>query len=136
MEKWPTSEVDWFEALIRLARYLRSSEGCPWDREQNAESFALFLREEVAELLQALSSGDDAHAREEFGDVLFCLLASVASAEEEGRFTLKEALEGIHEKMIRRHGHVFGDETADSPAEVEEVWRRAKEAEKTRRRER
>ena len=130
LEKPPETESDWFEALIALARYLRTPEGCPWDREQGAADFARFLADEVREQVEALDSGDNRHAREEFGDVFFTLLATAAAAEEEGRFRLGDALENIHEKMIRRHEHVFGDATAETAEDAIRVWEEAKRKEK------
>ncbi len=130
LEKQPETESEWFEALIALARYLRTPEGCPWDREQGAADFARFLADEVREQVEALDSGDNLHAREEFGDVFFTLLATAAAAEEEGRFRLGDALERIHEKMIRRHEHVFGDATAETAEDVVRVWEEAKRKEK------
>ena len=76
----PENEREWFQALIDLARYLRTPEGCPWDREQSAEKFAGFLVDETAELLEAFGT-NDTHLEEEYGDCLFTLLASAATAE-------------------------------------------------------
>ncbi len=126
----PKSERDWFEALTCLARYLRGPEGCPWDRVQGSAEFASFLQDETHELVEALASDDHAHAAEEFGDVFFTLLATAAAAEQEGRFNLEDALRGIHEKMVRRHEHVFGDAKADTPEEATEVWNAVKAREK------
>ena len=117
-----------FARLLTIMNELR--EGCPWDREQGAKEFAHFAREECQELLDAFASEDNNHIEEEFGDVLFCLLATAAAAEEEGRFTLENALTRIHEKMIRRHDHVFGDDKAASPEEAIERWNQVKQAEK------
>ena len=130
LDKPPETESEWFEALIALARYLRTPQGCPWDREQGAADFAGYLRDEVEELVEALNSGDDPHAREEFGDVFFSLLATAAAAEEEGRFRLDEALELIHEKMIRRHEHVFGDASAETAEDAIRIWEEVKRKEK------
>jgi tetrapyrrole methylase family protein/MazG family protein len=129
-DKQPETEPDWFHAVAELARYLRSPEGCPWDRKQTSASFAHYAVEEAGELTEALAGGDDAHACEELGDALFTLLAAAAAAEAEGRFTLREALMAIHEKMIRRHAHVFGDQAAASPEDAVEVWNRIKAEEK------
>jgi uncharacterized protein YabN with tetrapyrrole methylase and pyrophosphatase domain len=128
--KEPGNETEWSDALARLARYLRTPEGCPWDREQSAEDFAKFAREELDELLEAFASGDNAHIEEEFGDVFFVLLASMAGAEEEGRFTFESALKRIHKKMIRRHDHVFGEEKAQTPEEAIAAWEKVKAEEK------
>jgi len=129
--KIPQSEPDWFEALVGLARYLRSPEGCLWDRKQSARNFAGFAREEAAELVAAFEESDaDVHIEEEWGDTLFTLLAMAAAAETEGRFTLRRALERTHEKMIRRHGHIFGEHAADTPEDVVDVWNTIKAQEK------
>ena len=130
LEKAPETESEWFEALIALARYLRTPEGCPWDRAQGSADFARYLTDEVEELVEALKSGDKPHAREEFGDVFFTLLATATAAEEEGRFRLDEALEQIHEKMIRRHEHVFGDATAETAEDAIRIWEEVKRKEK------
>ena len=136
MEKYPhweiqpSTEPEWFQVLSSLARYLRRPEGCPWDREQSAEDFARYLADEVGELREALQSGDAAHAQEEFGDVLFSLLAVAAASEEEGRFRLQDALVGIHEKMIRRHAHVFGDAKAETADDAIRVWNDVKKEER------
>lgn len=129
----PRDERDWFEALCSLARYLRTPEGCPWDREQSSADFAGYLQGEVTELIEALRSGDNAHAEEEFGDVFFTLLASAAAAEEAGQFRVEDALARVHEKMIRRHQHVFGDEKAETSEDAMRVWEAAKAREKEQR---
>ena len=131
VRKIPQSELEWLEALIALSRFLRSPEGCPWDRKQTAESFARFVHEEAGELVEAFHEGHtNEHIEEEWGDTLFTLLASLAAAETEGRFTLEHALRRTHEKMVRRHGHIFGTHTAESPEDVVEVWREIKQREK------
>jgi tetrapyrrole methylase family protein / MazG family protein len=124
------TENEWFEALMSLARYLRTPEGCPWDREQDAKSFAEFAKDEVDEYIEALDENDSAHIAEEFGDAFFTLLASGAAAEEEGHFDLKDALEAIHDKMIRRHDHVFGETKAASAEDAIKAWEVAKAKER------
>lgn len=128
--KQPVSEADWCVALADLARYLRGPEGCPWDRKQRAVDFARFAVDEAKELVEALETGDDEDAAEEFGDALFVLLASMAAAEEEGRFRFLDALRLAHEKMIRRHGHVFGPERTQDMDEIIAQWERVKAEEK------
>ena len=132
ISKFPENEREWFQALADLARYLRTPEGCPWDREHNARQFAAFMADESREYVEALDSGDNAHAEEEFGDCLFTLLASAAAAEEEGRFSIQNALRVAHEKMVRRHDHVFGENKALSPEDAVNAWNRIKEEEKRR----
>lgn len=130
IDKMPGTEAEWFDALVRLARFLRSPEGCPWDREHGSMDFARDAQGEATELVQALEKGsDNGHIEEEWGDTLFTVLATVAAAESEGRFTLLGALERAHEKMIRRHGHIFGGYEANSPEEVARVWDSIKEQE-------
>ena len=126
IDKTPETDVDWFAVLWHLARYLRSPEGCPWDQGKTGQDFAGFVVEEAEELVQAYAEDDNRHIEEEFGDTLFTLLASAAAAEEEGRFSLHDALRRAHAKMIRRHGHVFGEEKADTPEEAMEAWQRVK----------
>lgn len=125
----PASERDWHQALIDLARYLRAPGGCPWDQQQTALSFARYHVEESREYVEALEGDDAAHMREECGDALFTLLASVAAAEAEGLFTFEAMLRTAHEKMVRRHDHVFGENKARTPEEAMEAWERAKAAE-------
>jgi len=132
VKREPENEAEWFATLAALARYLRSPQGCPWDQKQTAQSFASFVKEEIEELMEAFGSGDKAHIEEEFGDTLFCLIASAACAEAEGLFTLEGALTRIHEKMIRRHDHVFGDTEAATPEAAVDSWNRIKAEERRR----
>lgn len=133
LTKQPENETEWFDALIRMARFLRSPEGCPWDRKQRAVNFAHFAGEEAVELREAFAKDDNPHITEEFGDCFFTLLACAAAAEEEGRFRLEDALRGIHEKMVRRHGHVFGDDKAETPEDAVDMWNKVKAQEKKER---
>lgn len=130
IQKTPQSEQEWLQALVNLARYLRSPGGCPWDRKQTADSFAQYAREEAAELVDACAQDKNEEIEEEWGDTLFTLLACAAAAETEGRFQIPQALEKAHAKMIRRHGHIFGEHTAETPEDVAEVWNKIKEQEK------
>ena len=133
LSKTPEQESEWFQALIDLARYLRTPEGCPWDREQDSRKFAAYVEGEAREMVEAFDT-DNAHLAEEFGDCIFTLLASIAAAEEEGRFTLREVLERAHEKMIRRNDHVFGENRATTPEQAIDAWNRIKAEEKAKKR--
>jgi uncharacterized protein YabN with tetrapyrrole methylase and pyrophosphatase domain len=126
LSRAPQSEADWFEALLQLARYLRGPAGCPWDRVQSSADFARYVKGEAEELVAAMEKGDAAHAQEEFGDTLFTLLAVAAAAESEGRMDVLAALRGAHDKMIRRHEHVFGDEKAETPEDAVRIWEAVK----------
>lgn len=130
LQKIPQNEIDWFDALIRLARYLRGPEGCPWDRKQRSKDFGRFCLDEAHELAEAFAHQDFSHVEEEWGDTLFTLLATMAALEEEGRSSLARALKRIHEKMVRRHGHIFGDHVAETPEDAAAVWNRIKAEER------
>jgi uncharacterized protein YabN with tetrapyrrole methylase and pyrophosphatase domain len=132
LDRRPEDETTCFHALISLARFLRTPQGCPWDREHFTLEFSRFLREEADELVEAVENGDNAHAEEELGDCLFTLLAAAAAAEEEGRFNLEQAMRRSLDKMIRRHDHVFGNEKAATPEEAVAAWEKIKAEEKKR----
>lgn len=126
----PQTEPEWFEALLNLARYLRGPDGCPWDRVQTSADFAKFMKGEAEELVAAMGGSDVAHAQEEFGDTLFTLLAVAAAAESEGRMNVLEALRSAHDKMIRRHEHVFGEAKAETPEDAVRIWEEVKRRER------
>ncbi len=130
LQPTPKAPGDWFEALIRLAQFLRSPEGCPWDREQGTRQFATFAKEEAEELCDALDEQDNRHAEEEFGDCFFTLVNCMVAAEEEGRFTINSALERAYQKMIRRHEHVFRSDRAMTPEEAVISWDKIKQQER------
>jgi len=127
----------WFRKLVQLQARLRAPQGCPWDIEQTHLSLRTYLIEEAYEVLEALESGDDGKFAEELGDLLLQVVFHAQIATEEGRFTAANVVRGIHQKMVRRHPHVFGEKTARNAAEVLKNWeqikaeeRRAKDAEK------
>jgi tetrapyrrole methylase family protein/MazG family protein len=123
------STID-IDTLLRLIARLRAEDGCPWDRKQTPHTLAAYLIEEVYELVEAVTADDTDAICEELGDVLFQILFLAALYQEEGRFTLAEALDRIHDKMIRRHPHVFGDDKLDSAHQVKQRWRQIKKREK------
>jgi tetrapyrrole methylase family protein / MazG family protein len=141
--------------LDELVRVLRQR--CPWDREQTHGSLARHLLEESYEALEAIdtlsavdSSGESradggggarfandeevavAHLEEELGDLLFQVYFHAALAAEEGRFTLADVARGVHDKLVSRHPHVFGDVVADTPEELAANWEAMKKSEKNR----
>ena len=111
-----------FPGLRRIIATLRSPEGCPWDRVQTHQSLQPYLLEEAHETLDALDAGDPKNLRDELGDLLFQVLIHTQLAEEEGVFTMRDVLRGISDKLVRRHPHVFGEATADTPEAVVEQW--------------
>jgi len=120
----------WFERLVAVQARLRAPDGCPWDREQTHQSLRTYLIEEAYEVLEALESGNDAKFAEEMGDLLLQIVFHSQIAREEGRFTVAEVIREIHDKMIRRHPHVFGKTSAKDSAEVLRNWEQIKAEER------
>ena len=120
----------------QLARTLR--EQCPWDIEQTHDSLVPFLIEESYEVVDAIEAldPDDATTDEDFieelGDLLYQIEFHATIAEQEGRFTIDDITTGIHDKLVRRHPHVFGETTVDGTDEVLDNWDAIKRAEKGR----
>ena len=119
-----------FADLVEITAKLRSPEGCPWDREQTHESIRRNMLEEAYEAVEAIDEKDPGHLKEELGDVLLQVVFHARMAEEEGLFTLDDVVDGICEKMIRRHPWVFGDVKLSSVQEGKELWQKIKEEEK------
>src|SRR5688572_17973901 len=111
-----------FGAFVRLIARLRAPGGCPWDREQTHESLKPMTIEEAYEVLEAIDGGDDEHLAGELGDLLLQVVFHSQIAAEQGRFTVRDVAHRVSEKMVRRHPHVFGTETAETPAEVLRNW--------------
>ena len=121
-----------FRALVDVVAKLRSPTGCPWDREQTLASIKPFTLEETYELLEAIDSGDDAAITEELGDVLLQVLLDSQIAADEGRFDLADVVDGLTQKLIARHPHVFGEVEARTAGDVVRNWDRIKHHEKQR----
>jgi tetrapyrrole methylase family protein/MazG family protein len=124
------SDPHGFGAFVKLMARLRAPGGCPWDRTQTHESLKPYVIEEAYEVLGAIEKGDFAELREELGDLLLQVVFHACIAEEEGRFAIREVVEGIHAKLVRRHPHVFADATARDAEEVLTNWEKIKQAEK------
>lgn len=122
---------EWFEKLVALQARLRARNGCPWDREQTHETLRTYLVEETYEVLDALASGDDAKFANEMGDLLLQIVFHSQIAAEEGRFTVADVIREVHEKMVRRHPHVFGEKRAKDAAEVLKHWEQIKAQERS-----
>jgi len=120
----------WFEKLVAVQARLRAPNGCPWDREQTHQSLRTYLIEEAYEVVEALESGNDAKFAEEMGDLLLQIVFHSQIAREEGRFTVAEVIREIHDKMLRRHPHVFGETHAKDSAEVLRNWEAIKAEER------
>lgn len=120
--------------LVAVMDRLRSPGGCPWDAEQTHARLVQYLVEETYETVEAIETGDAAALREELGDLLLQVVFHARIAEEDpaAPWTIDDVADGIVAKLIRRHPHVFGDATADTPAQVESAWQALKAAEKGR----
>jgi tetrapyrrole methylase family protein / MazG family protein len=125
------AEVVRFAELVRTLR-----ERCPWDREQTHQSLTRHLLEETYEVLEAIDElpapASYAHLEEELGDLLFQVVFHSVLATESGQFDLAGVARGIHDKLVRRHPHVFGDVAADTADAVVTNWEQIKKAEKGR----
>lgn len=119
-----------FKDLVDIMARLRAENGCPWDRQQTHESLLPYLVEESYEYIDAVQDKDRAHMCEELGDVLFQIIFHSQVARENGDFTIDDVVQGICEKMIRRHPHVFGDAHVDTAADVSRRWETIKASEK------
>ena len=119
------------ERLHQIMTRLRDPEtGCPWDRVQTLETLKPCVLEETYELLAAMDRPQDqANHVEELGDVLLQVMFQCVMAEQEGKFSFDDVANGISDKLVRRHPHVFGDVTADDPATVLKNWERIKQQE-------
>jgi MazG family protein len=118
-----------FQALVELIARLRAPGGCPWDREQTHRSLKPMTIEEAYEVLEAIDEGDDAHLAGELGDLLLQVVFHAQIAAEESRFTVADVIQHVSEKMVRRHPHVFGDQSASNASEVLRNWEAIKRAE-------
>ncbi len=125
--------ADSFATLYAIIARLRAPDGCPWDREQSPSSIRNNIIEEAYELVEAITEKDADHIREESGDLFLLATMAAYMYEQEGSFTVAQALDSVSEKLVRRHPHVFGDSDADSPDAVVEQWNRIKEQKEGRR---
>src|SRR6476469_4412762 len=119
-----------FQDLIQLVARLRAPGGCPWDREQTYATLGPMLVEEAYEVIDAADSGDWNELRDELGDILFQILFYCQIATEENHFNIDQTITRVHEKMTRRHPHVFGSATAETAAEVLVNWEAIKAEER------
>ncbi len=120
------------EKLIEVMAKLRDPDGgCPWDLQQDFKTIAPYTIEEAYEVADAIATGDMNDLKEELGDLLLQPIYHAQMAKEAGYFDIADVIEGITNKMIERHPHVFGDEKARSASDVNVIWDKQKDKEKT-----
>ncbi len=124
---------DELERLMALMGRLRAPEGCPWDREQTLRSLRPFILEEAYELVEAINGGETESIREELGDLLLEVVFVNQIAAERNLFGMDEVIRGIHDKLVRRHPHVFETERVSTADKALERWEESKEREKEKR---
>lgn len=129
--KNPLDATTSLSALTHIVARLRRADGCPWDREQTAQSLLPALAEEADELRQAIEAGNPQDTLEEIGDVLVNLLMQAQIATEAGDYRFTDAIAAVAAKLVRRHPHVFGAASATTADEVLAIWRRVKDDEKS-----
>ena len=119
-----------FQKLVETMARLRAPGGCPWDREQTFDSIKPYTLEETYEVLDAIDRRDWGELAEELGDFLLQAVFYAQMASEEKLFTIEDALDAINNKLIRRHPHVFGEQSAETASDVKRIWGEVKAAEK------
>lgn len=122
--------TDQFAKLCAIVAKLRAPGGCPWDQEQTNQSLLPALIEEAYEAAEAAHAQDDAHFREELGDLLLLVVMHAQIAHETGRFGIHDVIEHVSDKLIRRHPHVFGTSEARDAGAVLKQWEAIKREEK------
>jgi len=119
--------------LVSVMQRLLGPGGCPWDREQSLETLRKYVLEEACEVIDAIDSKDRAALREELGDLLLQVVFQAELARREGSFAIDDVVEGIVDKLVRRHPHVFGDLSAEDADAVLRNWEKIKAQEKGQR---
>ena len=108
--------------LEKLMSKLRGENGCPWDKKQTPESLKTYIIEEAYELVDAIESGLPQHICDELGDLLFQVIFQAQIFSERRSFTLDDVIDRVHQKMIVRHPHVFGNKKISTADEVKKHW--------------
>ena len=129
-DNYPTNTSGRFKALVDLVAHLRSDEGCMWDREQTMQSMQDNLLEETHEVIEAVRENDMAGLEEELGDLLLQVVFYAQLGREKNKFDIRSVLNGVIEKLIRRHPHVFDGLEVESTEEILANWEKIKTREK------
>ncbi|MCY4115125.1 MAG: hypothetical protein OXG33_14500 [Chloroflexi bacterium] len=118
--------------LREVFETLRGPEGCPWDRAQTHASLRKYVLEEAAEVVDAIDDGEPSDLAGELGDLLANIVLHAEIARQAENFAWPDVVQGVTAKMVRRHPHVFGEQTAHEISEVAAIWQHAKRAEAAR----
>lgn len=121
-----------FRKLVDIIKKLRSENGCPWDKKQTIVSLTKYLQEEFDELLLAITNNDLNNLCEEAGDLLFLILMLAEINSEQKVFEIKDVLDSINEKLIRRHPHVFAGVQVKDEEALRKQWQAIKAEEKSK----
>ncbi|MCL5744728.1 MAG: nucleoside triphosphate pyrophosphohydrolase [Acidobacteria bacterium] len=119
-----------FQKLVDIMSRLRAPGGCPWDRKQTFDTIKPYLLEETYEVLKAIDARDWEELPAELGDLMLQAVFFSQMASEQNLFRIEDALDAINEKLVRRHPHVFGDQTAETEGDVRKIWSEVKAEEK------
>lgn len=119
-----------FDDLVQLMTRLRGPDGCPWDRKQTLPDLKPYVIEEAYEVVDAIDRGDRASLLEEIGDFLLEAVFIAEVTREEGTFDIYDSITAIHDKLVRRHPHVFGDVEAKDAEQVLVNWEKLKSEER------
>jgi len=122
-----------FKKLIQIMARLRDPDiGCPWDKTQTIHSLKEYILEETYELMESIDNKDTSSIKEELGDLLLQIVFISQIMEESGKFSIKDVIKTLNEKLIRRHPHIFGNKSVKNSSEVKNNWERIKKEEKKR----
>jgi MazG family protein len=119
-----------FQRLVEIMARLRAPDGCPWDREQTFDTIKPYLLEETYEVMDAIDRRDWNELRAELGDLVLQAVFFSQMAAEQRLFSIDDALDAINEKLVRRHPHVFGGQSAETSGDVRRIWSEIKAEEK------
>ena len=119
-----------FQKLVEIMARLRAPGGCPWDREQTFDSIKPYTLEETYEVLDAVDRREFGELAEELGDFILQAVFYAQMASEQNLFRIDDALDAINRKLIRRHPHIFGDQSAETATDVKRIWGQVKAEEK------
>jgi tetrapyrrole methylase family protein/MazG family protein len=122
-----------FDSLVKIIARLRAPDGCPWDKEQTHQTLRGNLLSESYEVMEALDKSEAAALREELGDLLLQIVLHAQIARDDNEFEMGDVIQGINEKLIRRHPHIFADVKVNNSTEVMHNWEGIKKQEKPER---